>query len=161
MKEIRLYTSTRNKRAKPAPDLVTLVDDIDYEYLSQFNWYCLRGYAIRTTDDRLMHRVIMEVGNPKITIDHINANKLDNRRSNLRVCTQGENSKNRSRQCDNKSGYKGVYWDNDRNKWRANISVNNKTLYIGLFSDIVKAARAYDEAAKKYYGNFAKLNFSE
>ncbi len=91
--------------------------------------------------------------------DHINGNKLDNRRENLRVCTLAENNRNRTIYKNNKSGFKGVYWSRADKKWRAQIKINNRMIYLGIFDDLLEAALTYDEAAVRYHGKFAKINF--
>lgn len=92
-------------------------------------------------------------------IDHKNGNTLDNRRENLRICTYSENNRNRKQiSSNNKSGYKGVSWDKQKNKWRTCLNINKKQKHIGFFNDIIEAAKAYNEAAIKYFGEFAKLN---
>jgi hypothetical protein len=108
----------------------------------------------------LMHRVILErmVGRklePREHCDHINENKLDNRRSNLRVATHGQNQQNRRTQFNNTSGVKGVSWNKRKNHWHAEIQVNNKKIFIGCFKDLSKATVAVAEARKKYHGEFA------
>jgi len=90
-------------------------------------------------------------------IDHINQNKLNNRRNNLRVCSRSENGANRSIPKTNTSGYKGVY--RIKNKWMAQIGIKNKSIYLGCFDEKVDAAIAYDTAATKAFGAFARLNF--
>jgi hypothetical protein len=149
---------------------VILVDDDVYDSISQWNWYVFRNgkktYAAR--DERglfkkkivLMHRIITNapVG---MVVDHINGDGLDNRKSNLRVCTVSQNLRNRGATSRNKTGYKGVSIDADilSKKYVAQIKVNNKGMYLGRFKTAEQAARAYDEAALQHFGEFAKLNF--
>lgn len=143
---------------------VALVSDCDYEYLSQFNWYLnSEGYAIREIwngGNRVrvrMHREILGVPDGMDT-DHIDRNRLNNQRENLRTCNRSQNLANKPKREDNKSGYKGVSWSKQNKKWTAQISKNRKIICIGHFDDIQKAAIAYNEAAKKYFGEFAFLN---
>lgn len=147
----------------------TLVDDDMYEYLNQWKWrYHSGGYASRSEHvsgskkNRIMrhiylHRFIMNTPEQMET-DHINGNRLDNRKSNLRICTNKQNGHNMSITKRNSSGYKGVFWDKKRNKWYAYISLGEKDKYLGLFVVKEDAARAWNEAAKKYYGEYARLN---
>ena len=142
----------------------TMVDDDMYEELSKYKW-CAHWapsinafYAVRTAGTLIhMHRVVMDC-QKGLVVDHINHNPLDNQRGNLRICTHGQNLMNRKIGPKNKSGYKGVSWDKVNMKWKAQISVNNKTRSIGRFIDILDAARAYNKAALKYYGDFAYMN---
>lgn len=159
MKKIKL---TRGKFA--------LVDNEDFEYLNQWKWHCTStGYAARKRhvhDAKLkyhgvvifMHRLIMSTPEGMDT-DHINSNSLDNRRSNLRICTHAENLRNKRIQKNNKSGYKGVYWDKFRDKWRVEIRLNGKHMSGGRYDNILDAARAYDRKAKKLFGEYAGGNF--
>lgn len=145
-----------------------IVDDEDYEWASKHKWqydahngYAIRGHrqnGKRTT--RKMHREIMkaDVG---IEVDHINGDKLDNRKSNLRLCGRSSNMANMKLKINNQSGYKGVSWSSRGNKWQVHIMVDNKSIYLGMYSDKEEAARAYDNAARKYFGEFAKTNFEE
>lgn len=94
-----------------------------------------------------------------LQIDHIDGDGLNNTKQNLRICTQSENVMNQSIRSDNSSGYKGVWWDKQTNKWRAGIIISGKTVYLGRFDFLVNAARAYDFAAKELFGEFSKLNF--
>ncbi len=95
---------------------------------------------------------------PKDQVDHINQVKDDNRWCNIRECNSSQNKGNELLRADNTSGYKGVVWDKDRNKWRAQISINNKQTNLGRFDCKYEAARAYNEAAIEHFGEFACLN---
>jgi len=113
------------------------------------------GYARRSRDKKLLHRLIMEVNQTEV-IDHKNNNRLDNRLNNLRVCTQAENSKNQRLRKNNISGYKGV--SEHTNGFRARIKVNYKQIELGIYTTALEAAKAYDKAAKGLHGEYARLN---
>jgi hypothetical protein len=91
-------------------------------------------------------------------VDHIDNNKLNNIKSNLRLCNHTENMINRPTHSNSKSGYKGVIFYKRLNKYMAKINVNKKQLYLGLYIDPIHAARVYNAAALKYHGEFAHLN---
>ena len=155
--------------------LIALVDDDDCEWLSQWQWHCgtynghhtyyaarrKRGVGTIGRSTIFMHREILlrhgaNYGNKSVT-DHINGNGLDNRKINLRLCQGGENQMNmRSR--GGASKYKGVLFRKDRNKWIASISVRGRRIHLGTFNNEESSARAYDLAAIKYFGEFAKTN---
>ena len=105
-----------------------------------------------------MHTLILQT--PKgMCSDHINGDGLDNRRCNLRICTYAENAHNRNKYVRQKASiYKGVCWHNTMRKWMPSITICGKRIYLGFFESEVEAAKSYNEAAKKYYGEFAKLN---
>lgn len=161
------------KKIELTKGFVALVDDEDFEYLSQWKWFAHKygkSYrVVRSGQKRkgeskttyYMHREILCVKDSKIVVDHINGNALDNRRENLRLCTQSQNSKNQKMPCNNTSGFKGVVWDKANKKFAAQIKVDRKCKKIGRFETALEAAKAYDGAAKKYFGDFAKLNFPE
>lgn len=140
----------------------TKVDLDDYEFLMQWKWYISSwGYVIRkdpTTHKTItMHRVIMKA--PKRTqLDHINRDKLDNRKFNLRFSTPSQNSTNRIRP-KGKSGYRGVLWFAPMNAYQVRITSAGKRYFIGYFKDKIKAAKAYDKAARNLHTTFAVTNF--
>jgi hypothetical protein len=107
-----------------------------------------------------LHRLLMNP--PKgMVIDHINHNGLDNRKENLRICTNAENVRNSRNSQNNTSGYKGVCWDKSNKKWKARIGKDYKQIHIGCFDILEEAARAYDAKAKELFGEYAQLNFPE
>ena len=149
-----------------------IVDPEDFERLNKHKWHAVKGgntfYAIRcvgpakrTTYIR-MHREILRSPD-HLVVDHINHNGLDNRKANTRPATRAQNNYNKLivKGKNSSSKYKGVAWNKDKNKWRARLYFNGKLIFLGYFKDEIKAAKAYDEAAKKYYGEFASLNFPQ
>jgi hypothetical protein len=150
-----------------------LVDEQDAWLLEDYGWYLYssvrhigiyvvfyRSKSNGAFSEKRLHRVIMNA-KPGQVVDHINGNPLDNRRSNLRVVTQSENNKNSSKRRNALGRYKGVHFSTREKKFKAQIQSNKNKISLGTFKTEVEAARAYDEAAKKLHGEFAKLNFPE
>lgn len=133
-----------------------LVDDGDFDALSGKIFIITKNGYVRT-GRKYLHRIIMSAGKGVI-IDHINGNKLDNRKCNLRICTKSQNGMNRPKQVNNTSGYKGVTWDKTNNKWTAQIMVNQKSIKIGRFSNIIDAAKAYNHVSELINHEFSKPN---
>jgi hypothetical protein len=153
-----------------------IVDADDYERLNKYKWCLSRtrhtNYAMRRTKGKrvkgkrvkrrtiMMHRFIL--GAPRhLVVDHINHNGLDNRKTNLRLCTRAENSRNRRPFNINGSRYKGVSWDKGRKVFIACICCNGKNYYLGRFKSEIGAAKAYDRKAVELFGEFAFLNFPD
>jgi len=146
-----------------------LVDDGDYGDLSGYTWYAAKNrntyYAQRSKTISgkpkviKMHRVIMGLhfGDGK-QIDHINGNGLDNQRANLRFCTNQENLRNQKATKNCSSQFKGVNFHKKAMKWQARICVNNKDKHLGSFDTEIEAAKAYNEAAKELFGDYALCN---
>lgn len=143
-----------------------IVDEEDFEFLNQRKWTSSHGYVVtRTKRDKTgyrqyprMHRVLTSCPDG-MEVDHINGDRTDNRKVNLRVCTRNQNGKNLGKKPQNTSGFKGVVWDKCREKWRAQIQHNQVMKNLGRFENKEDAARAYDAAARERFGQFARLNF--
>ena len=146
-----------------------LVDEDDYYKVKDFNWNCHSGYARtfkRKNKGRLtatsMHRLILPNEDKSRVVDHINGNKLDNRKCNLRICTPKQNLANtRPSKSNLYSNYKGVTWSLQLKKWKAVIVKDRKANYLGYFTDEIEAAKAYDVKAKELHKEFAHLNFRD
>ena len=154
MKEIAL---TQDKHA--------IVDDGDFEWLDQWNWYFNKGYAARKPSRNggkrgmiYMHRIINKTPDG-IDTDHRNLDRLDNRRANLRNVTKSQNQMNKSKGLGCSSRFKGVCWDKRTSKWMANIRRDGKQANLGRFICEIVAAAKYDEEAEKYFGEYARTNF--
>lgn len=131
-----------------------LIDYEDFEKVSKYFWTYSIGYAVRSKNKQPMHRFVLGLGKAeryKIEVDHINRNRLDNRKSNLRIVTRQENMLNKSEYKNNTSGIKGVKWNKDRQKWQVQINHNKKRIHLGLYSDLEEAKKARLEAEKKYF----------
>ena len=137
-----------------------LVDDEDYELVNQYRWRInAYGYAETKVKKKsiYMHRLIMDAKKGK-EVDHINHDKLDNQKSNLRICTRQQNGHNQRPQKNGSSQYKGVSYLKTSKKWQAQITHNNEKIYIGVYKTESQAALAYNAKAKNLFGKFALLN---
>jgi hypothetical protein len=161
----------------------TVVDDEDFEKTKKITWYfsyakvktkidCggyAKGYNPQTGKNVFLHRFILNIPS-NIQVDHVNHDKLDNRRCNLRLATRSQNNMNREK-TNNKHGYKGISFYSHRKyytkttsrltypkSWRANIKINKRRISLGFFCTKGEAAQAYNEAAKRYFGEYAFLN---
>jgi hypothetical protein len=149
----------------------TIVEPRDYYQIRRFKW-CVWGtgkkfYAARVmvtgpgkTKIMYLHRQLLNA--PKgVLVDHRNRDPLNNRRQNLRFATNSENVQNRGKRKNTTSKFIGVWFRKVNGKWESRITHKDKKIYIGCFDSEIDAAKAYDEAARKYHGEFARLNFPE
>lgn len=146
----------------------TTVDDEDYNRLSSIKWKARisghRIYALRNKYVKgkyitvYMHREILNIKNSKKHIDHIDGNSLNNCKNNLRIVSSKENTYNRQANISSTSKYKGVSWNKNVEKWIAQIQINKKKIHLGCYIREIDAALAYNNAAIKYYGQYAWLN---
>jgi len=148
---------------------VAFIDDEDFELVSRYKWYAqwhprtksFYAYSRIVNADRewstiLMHRLILNA-QPGELVDHIFHDTLDNRKSELRLCTGSQNQHNAGKREDNTSGYKGVGFRSDRNLWRSRIVVNGKRIFLGNFGSPEEAHQAYCKAAAELHGEFARV----
>ncbi len=146
-----------------------VIDPTDADLMA-FHWHAAKDrqtfYARRhnSSDGRkiFMHndvweRMTAKPIDPDERVDHINLNGLDNRRSNLRIATVQQNNRNRRRQRNSKSGYKGVTYNKDSRNWRAVITIDKHNIHLGYFDTPEEAYAVYCAAAKAYFGEFARL----
>lgn len=134
-----------------------MIDDEDYPYLSQFRWKLQNGNRPfrkekKTCKSIYLYREIMKCP-AGLVIDHIDHDPMNNQKSNLRICTKGENNMNRL-----SSSPRGVGWHKKNKKWQARIGTKGKQLFLGMFDTQKEAAIAYNIASLKYYGDTIYLN---
>jgi len=154
--KIELYDNDGNVRD------YAIIDTEDYEKVNDIKW-AMDGHGYATHSRRngvsiRLHRIVLGLTSNDMNPDHIFGNLLDNRKSQLRVCTHQQNISNSKRPKNNTSGYKGVTWDKSKNKWQAQIKYNYETIHLGRFNGITAAAEAYNAASTKFFGEFARLN---
>lgn len=142
---------------------VALVNSEDYDFINKWKWrFNSRGYAIRSETINgikkyiLMHRIINNTEDGLDT-DHINRNKLDNRRNNLRSATRQQNQMNKP-SVNGTSKYKGVSWNKRDEVWHSRIKIDGKLKHLGYFKSEVEAAKTYNKKAKELHSEFAVLN---
>jgi len=144
-----------------------LIDADDFDKVNKYNW-CLdkrkdgRMYAVNKIKGKpkvYMHRLILSPSDSQ-QVDHREGAGLDNRKANLRICTNAQNSRNNNGQpTRRKSPYKGVFKCSQTKKWRVRILVDGINIHVGYFDKPEDAARAYDRAAIEHHKSFAKTNF--
>lgn len=141
---------------------LALIDDADYDLVKRLRWCACwepRGkvFYVRSSEGIYLHRLIMQP-DPAMTVDHINHNPLDNRRSNLRIATRSQNQMNRGKQSNNTTGYKGVSLFKRTGKYRAYIMVQGKETHLGYFTTAEEASAAYQAKLGEFHGEFARFN---
>lgn len=148
---------------------ITLVDDEDYEWLSQWKWFAYKArntyYVSRHSEDGKrvdMHREILGLkrGDGKLG-DHKDRNGLNNQRYNLRIATRELNGFNCKMKSNNTSGFRGVNWSKGNKMWEAKLKISGRRIRCGYFHDRIQAALAYDRVALQYRGKAAVLNFPQ
>jgi hypothetical protein len=157
------------KEIKLTKGKFAIVDDEDYDELMKYKWYAIKGstiyfYARRTPFKDGQHKISMHrqiLNFPDKIIDHVNRNGLDNRKSNLRLCSKSENRINCKKHKNNTSGFRGVSWHPLIKKWQVRIQHNNISVHIGYFSEKIQGAKSYDKKAIEFFGKFVVLNFPE
>lgn len=145
---------------------IILIDKEDLEKVSKYSWDINNSGYVRVSlnlktkyTGMLLHRFIMGLTDPNIKLDHIDCNKLNNQKTNLRIATMQQNARNRTKT--KKLGYskfKGVSFNKRKNKWIAAIYINYKRHHLGYFKDEISAAKAYNKAAIQNFGEFARIN---
>lgn len=150
--KIQLYDNKCN------PTCQVIVDCEDYDMVKNYKWRVINSDQVVNNKVGYLSRFLMMVNNTELQVDHINHDRLDNRRENLRICFNSENCLNKRKYKKNKSGYKGVCRENSTGKWRSEISFNGVTHYLGTYKTKREAAIRYNREAKKLHGEFACLN---
>lgn len=141
-----------------------IFDKDDYELIKDYCWYIndngyLVAHVINSNKRIRFHRLIMDcISNHGILIDHINHDRLDNRKNNLRMVSYHQNAMNMKRKESNTSGVTGVSWDKEKRKWCATITYNYKTIFLGYYSDFNEAVEAREQAEQKYFGEYSYTN---
>lgn len=144
---------------------VAIIDEADLHLLVPHSWRLTRdGYAASSVKQSftLLHRRLLglEKGDGK-SVDHIDGDRLNNRRSNLRVCTHSENMRNQGKHTRNASGFKGVFWNKKDKRWQAEVAVLGKNYYAGYHATAELAAAARDRLAEQLHGEFFRPSVSK
>lgn len=140
-----------------------IIDDNDFSIVSAYKWYTEKPrhtfYAITNINGVIirMHRLILGLHNTNKICDHADGNGLNNTRANIRICTYSQNTANQNRRKDNTTGFKGVSFRKDTNKFSAKITSNGKHIRLGCFETASEAYEAYCAAAKIFHGEFARF----
>ena len=150
---------------------VAIIDDDNWDLVSGFKWRAVKGhntwYALATSRRDggghravLMHRLLLGLTDPTIKTDHRDGDGLNNQRENIRACSDAENGRNRRKNVNNSSGFKGARWHKGAGRWVAQIWFNGKQKYLGLYSTPQEAHAAYCAAAIELHGEFANFGMA-
>lgn len=138
-----------------------VIDLEDVEKVRGRSWHSNRkGYALAAKGTPLLHRLLLEAP-PTMQVDHIDGDPANNRRINLRLCTNAQNSQNQGRRSDNNSGLKGVSWNKQKKRWGTSIGINRKRIHLGYFDTAEQAKAAYDAASALAFGDFKRASEHE
>ena len=132
----------------------------DYDKIKDYYWLKTEYGYIHSTNRKdkqyvFLHRLVMNINDPEIICDHINCNKIDNRKNNLRIATRSGNATNRPPYEKSVSGYSGVTFDKTKNKWLVRIYINHKQVNLGCYDNLDEAIAKPLKAEEKYYGEFS------
>lgn len=154
------YVNIRNKYGEIIKRSIIDIDDLDF--CKKHIWTVTRDRISTKIDGKrkYLHRLIMNCPDD-MYVDHINRDTYDNRKANLRICTNQENNRNKGLYSHNTSGKTGVVWDKSRNKWKAQIVVNDKCIFLGRFTEKEDAIKARQEAEDKYFGDYRDFYATE
>lgn len=136
-----------------------MIDLKDYDKIKVYKWYLSDNYVANVKVGKL-HRYLLGVDDYSV-VDHINMNTLDNRKENLRICTQQENCFNKTEYKNNSSGHRGVIFNKKNNKWRSRIGVDGKQIQLGYYHTLEEAINARIEAEKLYFGEYSPIHHKE
>lgn len=159
--------STETREIPLTRGYVAIVDAADYDRVASHKWYVdpigrtvYAGTYLRRANGKnvkvRLHRFLLDA-QPGQLVDHRDGNGLNNTRVNIRLCEKRDNQRNQAKHCDSKCRYKGVFTSG--NRYRVQMRVLDRVLYLGSFGTQEEAARAYDASAKEHFGEFARLNF--
>lgn len=139
-----------------------IIDKDDFDKIIKHKWHFNGGYAKTKINKKcvLLHHMIIKPDN-EMYVDHINRNRLDNRKENLRLVNRTINGFNKGKQSNNTSGFVGVSWDASRNKWETHIKKNGKKKHLGRYTDIKDAVNARREAELEYYGEYRNPEYDK
>lgn len=155
--EVVLYDKQHNETKR------SRIDIEDIELVSKYKWnYSNHGYCYNNKNGIFLHNLILNrYPSKETTVDHINRDRLDNRKSNLRVVSYNLNGFNKGKQSNNTSGYVGVSWDKRKRKWEASIKVDRKKRFLGYFDDINNAVVIRHQAELEYFGELRDSKYDK
>lgn len=136
-----------------------LIDDAEYEEVITHTWTEHNGALYTRIGNNIVNLARFLLNCPKgLEVDHIDHNRLNNQKNNLRICTSQQNNMNRCKSLAKSSKYKGVSWKKEKHKWEVYIKLNHKIIHLGRFMNEIDAAKTYNKAAIELFGEFAFLN---
>lgn len=149
------------KLIRTTQDNSILIDDGDFDLVSRHRWYLTNGHATTVVNGKTVYIQRLILGEPDGVVDHINKNKLDNQRRNLRVLSPSQMRMVDGPRRGGTSSFKGVSWSANRQRWVACITIAGENRQLGYYDNEVAAAQAYDDAARQHYGEIAYLNIPD